>query len=48
MVDRVGKWWDEQIKDIKLTQDGKYIRRLLMVGKICGVSIVDYGKRLNN
>ena len=30
---------------IKLTQDGKYIRRLLMVGKICGVSIVDYRKR---
>ena len=26
---------------IKLMQDGKYIRRLLMVGKICGVSIVD-------
>ena len=26
---------------IKLTQDGKYIRRLLMDGKICGVSIVD-------
>ena len=24
---------------IKLTQDGKYIRRLLMVGKICGMSI---------
>ena len=33
---------------IKLTQDVKYIRRLLMVGKICGVSIVDYGKRSNN
>ena len=31
---------------IKLTQD-EYIRRLLMVGKICGVSIVDYGKRSN-
>ena len=30
---------------IKLTQDGRYIRRLLMVWKICGVSIVDYGKR---
>ena len=30
---------------IKLTQDVKYIRRLLMVGNICGVSIVDYGKR---
>ena len=39
-----------QIKDkkIKLMQDVKYIRRLLMVGKICGVSIVDYGKRSNN
>ena len=33
---------------IKLTQDSKYIRRLLMVGKICGVSIVEYGKRSNN
>ena len=33
---------------IKLMQDGKYIRRLLTVGKICGVSIVDYGKRSNN
>ena len=35
---------------IKLAQDVKYIyiRRLLMVGKICGVSIVDYGKRSNN
>ena len=33
---------------IKLTQDGNYIRRLLMVGKICGLSIVDYGKRSNN
>ena len=33
---------------IKLTQDVNYIRRLLMVGKICGVSIVDYGKRSNN
>ena len=29
---------------IKLTQDVKYIRRLLMVGRICGVSIVGYGK----
>ena len=44
---RAARWWDEQIKD-KLTQDVKYIRRLLMVGKICGVSIVDYGKRSNN
>ena len=44
---RAARWWDEQIK-VKLTQDGKYIRRLLMVGKICGVSIVDYGKRSNN
>ena len=33
---------------IQLTQNIKYIRRLLMVGKICGVSIVDYGKRSNN
>ena len=33
---------------IKLTQDVKYIRRLLMVGKICEVSTVDYGKRSNN
>ena len=33
------RWWDEQIKD-KINS-----RRLLMVGKICGVSIVDYGKR---
>ena len=32
---------------IKLMQDGKYLRRLLMVGKICGVSIVDYEKRSN-
>ena len=32
---------------IKLTQNGK-CRRLLMVGKICGVNIVDYGKRSNN
>ena len=31
---------------IKLTQDSKYIRR--MVRKICGVSIVDYRKRSNN
>ena len=44
---RAARWWDEQIKD-KLMQDVKYIRRLLMVGKICGVSIVDYGKRSNN
>ena len=47
MCGRAARWWDEQIKD-KLTQDGKYIRRLLMVGKICGVNIVDYGKRSNN
>ena len=33
---------------IKLTQDVKYIRRLLIVEKICGVSIVDYRKRSNN
>ena len=33
---------------IKLMQDVRYIKRLLMVGKICGVSIVDYGKRSNN
>ena len=46
---RAARWWDEQIKDkINLTQDSRYIRRLLMVGKICGVSIVDYGKRSNN
>ena len=38
------RWWDEQIRT-KLMQDGKYIRRLLMFGKICGMSIVDYGKR---
>ena len=30
---------------MKLTQARKYIRRLLMVGKICGVSIVDCGNR---
>ena len=30
---------------IKLTQDGKYIRRLLMAEKICGMNFVDYGKR---
>ena len=47
MCGRAARWWDEQIK-VKLTQAGKYIRRLLMVGKICGVSIVDYGKRSNN
>ena len=44
---RAARWWDEQIKD-KINTRGKYIRRLLMVGKICGVSIVDYGKRSNN
>ena len=37
--------FDENRKEL---QDVKYIRRLLMVGKICGVSIVDYGKRSNN
>ena len=40
MCGRAARWWDEQIK----AQDSKYIR-LLIVGKICGVSIVDYGKR---
>ena len=46
---RAARWWDEQIKDkIKLTQEGKYIKRLLIGGKICGESIVDYGKRSNN
>ena len=30
---------------VKLTQDGKYIRRVLMVGKVCGMSIEGYGKR---
>ena len=44
---RAARWWDEQIKD-KINARRKYIRRLLMVGKICGVSIVDYGKRSNN
>ena len=29
----------------KLMQGGKYIGRLLMVGKICEMSIVDYRKR---
>ena len=44
MCGRAGRWWDEQIKD-KLMQEGKYIRRLLMVGKICGMIIVDYLKK---
>ena len=35
---RAARWWDEQIKD-EITQNGKYIRRLLMVGKICGMSL---------
>ena len=29
----------------ELTQDGKCIRRLLMVGRICGMSTVDYVER---
>ena len=29
----------------ELTQDGKGIRRLLMVERICGMSIVDYVRR---
>ena len=48
MCGRAARWWDEQIKDKINTRRHKYIRRLLMVGKICGVSIVDYGKRSNN
>ena len=44
MCGRAARWWDEQIKD-KINATRKYIRRLLLVGKICGVSIVDYGKR---
>ena len=44
---RAARWCDEQIKD-KINKDVKYIRRLLIVEKICGVSIVDYRKRSNN
>ena len=42
---RAARWWDEQIKDNINARWEVYIRRLLMVWKICGVSIVDYGKR---
>ena len=28
----------------ELTEDGKCIGRLLMVGKVCRMSIVDYGR----
>ena len=43
---RAARWWDEQIKD-KINAIRQVYKRLLMVGKICGVSIVDYGKRSN-
>ena len=32
----------------ELTQDGKCIGRLLMVERICGISIVHYVRRQNN
>ena len=38
---RAARWWDEQIMD-RINADGKCIRRLLMVERICGMSIVDY------
>ena len=43
---RAARWWDEQIKDrINARREVKCIRRLLMVGRICGMSIVDYVRR---
>ena len=41
---REARWWDEQIRT-ELMQDGKCMIKLLMVEKICGMSIVDYRKR---
>ena len=35
------RWWDNEIK----TVDAKFIRRLLAVGKSCGMSTVDYVRK---
>ena len=43
MVEQLGGG-DEQIKD-RINASGKSIRRLLMVWKICGMSLVDNVKR---
>ena len=48
MCGRAARWWDEQIEDIiqtELTKDVKCIGRLLMVERICGMSVVDYLRR---
>ena len=38
VCNRAARWWDEQIKDKMNTRREVYnIRKLLMVGKICGV-----------
>ena len=44
---RAARWWDEQIK-YKINTRREVYKKVVMVGKICGVSIVDYGKRSNN
>ena len=41
---RAARWWMSRLKT-ELTQDGKCIGRLLMVERICGMSVVDYVRR---
>ena len=42
---RAARWWDEQIKDKINARCEVGMRRLLMILKICGMSIVDYWKK---
>ena len=39
---RAARWWDKEIKEKISLRREVYIRRLLGVGKICGMSTVDY------
>ena len=41
MCGKSARWWDNEIK-VKYTVGAKCIRRLLVGGKSCGMSIVDY------
>ena len=38
---RAARWWDNEIKE-KISLRREVYKRLLRVGKICGMSTVDY------